>query len=75
MKHHYRVILQDGSVYRASSVEHAPGFVTIKSWDGETRVPAGEVSEVYSSKMERFSWNALMFSIVFFLFVVGLLIV
>lgn len=75
MKHHYRVVLRDGTVHWASEVDHLPGFVKIKSWDGEMRLPAGDVTEVYSSKLERFSWAALSGSIVFLLFVLVIFIV
>jgi hypothetical protein len=70
MPHHLRVVLQDGTVYRASAVEHVPGFVRVVYWDGEVRVPAGEVVEVYSSRTERLSWLMLILAIAFFCFVV-----
>lgn len=74
MQHNYRVVLRDGSVHWASEVDHLPGFVKLKSWDGEMRLPAGDVVEVYSSKMERLSWKALMGAMVFFAIVLMLII-
>lgn len=73
MKHNYRVVLRDGTVHWATEVDHLPGFVKIKSWDGEMRLPAGDVTEVYSSKIENFSWMALKFATI--LFVVALFLV
>lgn len=75
MKHNYRVVLRDGTVHWATEVDHLPGFVNIKSWDGEIRLPAGDVTEVYSSKIENFSWAALKFAIIFLLSVLFLVIV
>lgn len=75
MKHNYRVVLRDGTVHWATEVDHLPGFVKIKSWDGEMRLPAGDVTEVYSSKMENFSWVALKFATMFFATALFLVIV
>lgn len=52
MEHKYKVILNDGMILRAYKVEHKPGFVQVFTWDGEKRIPASNVEEVYSSKIE-----------------------
>lgn len=75
MKHTYRIVLRDGTVHWGTEVDHVPGFVNIKSWDGEIRLPAADVVEVYSSRMERISWVVLWVAVVFFVLVMLFLIV
>lgn len=73
MEHKYRVMLRDGTVHRASAVEHLPGFVKVVSWDGEMRLPVGDVVEVYSSKLDRISWVMWRGALAFFFVVVALI--
>ena len=40
----YRVSTKGGRTYRASRIEHKPGFLEMHCWDGEHRIPAGEVT-------------------------------
>jgi hypothetical protein len=70
VEHKYRVVLRDGTMHRASAVEHLPGFVKIVSWDGEMRLPAGDVVEIYSSKLDRISWVMWRGALAFFFVVV-----
>ena len=65
----YRVTLKDGRVYRASKVEVAMGFIIMELWDGELRLPSGEVLEIRQPNKELWEGFAkallIMFLVVF----------
>ena len=42
----YKVKTKGGRVYKAKTVVVAMGFVTLEVWDGEIRLPAGEIQWV-----------------------------
>lgn len=42
----YRVQTKGGKVYKAKDVEVAFGFITMKFWHGELRLPAGEITSI-----------------------------
>jgi len=42
----YRVETKSGKIYKAAAVEIAMGFITMKFWHGEIRLPAGEILSV-----------------------------
>ena len=42
----YTVKTKSGKIYKAKSVDVAFGFVTMKFWYGELRLPAGEILSV-----------------------------
>lgn len=48
----YTVKTKSGKVYKAKSVEVAFGFVTMKFWYGELRLPAGEILSVSKFYLE-----------------------
>jgi hypothetical protein len=48
----YTVKTKSGKIYKAKSVEVAFGFVTMKFWYGELRLPAGEISSVSKFYLE-----------------------
>ena len=48
----YRLKTRAGKVYRAKDVEVALGFVTMKFWTGELRLPAGELLSVKKTYLE-----------------------
>jgi hypothetical protein len=64
----YKVVLKDGSIQRGSDIDHLPGFVKVSTWDGEKRIPVGEVKEIYTSKSETLVDNALMTTLIAALF-------
>lgn len=45
----YKVSTKSGRTYRASKIEHKPGFLEMHCWDGEHRIPAGEVTYIKST--------------------------
>lgn len=48
----YKVETKSGKIYKAKNVEVAFGFVTMKFWHGELRLPAGEISSVRKFYLE-----------------------
>lgn len=48
----YKVSTKSGKTYRASKVEHKPGFLEIHCWDGEHRLPAGEITYIKSTEVD-----------------------
>lgn len=42
----YKVATKNGKVYKARDVELAFGFLTMKFWHGELRLPAGEILSI-----------------------------
>lgn len=42
----YRVETKSGKIYKAQDVELAFGFLTMKFWNGEVRLPAGEILSI-----------------------------
>lgn len=65
----YKVTFKDGRVYRASKVEVVMGFIIMQLWDGELRLPSGEVAEISKPNEELwvgfFKSVALLFLVVF----------
>lgn len=71
----YKVTLKNGKAYRASKVDHAPGFVTFFCWQGEIRVPMGEVIEIHSTEWhDRRVWLSVLGLLFVVTLVIGLLI-
>ena len=64
----YKVVLKDGSIQCGSDIDHLPGFVKVSTWDGEKRIPVGEVTEIYTSKSEALMDDALMTALIAVLF-------
>ncbi len=48
----YTVKTKSGKIYKAKSVDVAFGFVTMKFWYGELRLPAGEILSVRKFYLE-----------------------
>lgn len=50
----YNVVTKSGEIYRASKVDHAPGFVVFRCWglEIERRLPMSEVVEIYSTEIQ-----------------------
>lgn len=48
----YKVTIKSGKIYRAKQVDIASGFVTMKFWHGELRLPAGEILSVRKFYLE-----------------------
>ena len=71
----YKVILKNGTIYRASRVEHMTGFVQLFFLGEERRLPVGEVAEICSTRLEDgktfFMYLAVLFLVVF---IIGLLV-
>lgn len=68
----YKISTKGGRIYRASKVEHKPGFLEMHCWDGEHRIPAGEVTYIKSTEIDEISEVILplfLFAFVFFLVV------
>ena len=68
----YKISTKGGRTYRASKVEHKPGFLEMHCWDGEHRIPAGEVTYIKSTEIDEISEVILplfLFAFVFFLVV------
>ena len=42
----YRIKTKSGKIHKAREVEVAFGFVTMKFWHGELRLPAGEIVSI-----------------------------
>lgn len=63
----YKVSTKSGKVYRASTVDHLPGFLKMQCWDGEHRVPAGEITYIKSTEVD--VWMNVLAPIILFVFV------
>lgn len=66
----YKITTKSGRIYKASKVEHKPGFLEMHCWDGEHRIPAGEVTYIKTTEIDEISEIILpifLFSFVFFL--------
>lgn len=63
----YKVSTKSGKVYRASTVDHLPGFLKMQCWDGEHRVPAGEITYIKSTEVD--VWLNVLAPIILFVFV------
>ncbi|PWQ94693.1 hypothetical protein [Leucothrix arctica] len=68
----YKVSTKSGRTYRASKIEHKPGFLEMHCWDGEHRIPAGEVTYIKSTGFGQSAKSVfpgfLMFFILFVIF-------
>lgn len=42
----FKVSTKGGDTYKATHVEHLGAFVQMKFWDGEIRIPGGEVTKI-----------------------------
>ena len=70
----YKVSTKSGRIYRASTVDHLPGFLKMQCWDGEHRVPAGEITYIKSTEVD--SWlNVILPACLFVFFFVFVFLV
>jgi hypothetical protein len=51
----FKVSTKGGDTYKASEVEHAGPFVQMKCWNGEIRIPTGEVAKIQTTGMREVS--------------------
>ncbi|PID47222.1 MAG: hypothetical protein CSB47_00870 [Proteobacteria bacterium] len=66
----YKVSTKSGRTYHASKIDHKAGFLEMHCWDGEHRVPAGEITYIKSTEVDELIEIVLpvfVFSFVFFL--------
>lgn len=67
----YNVVTKSGEVFRATKVDHMPGFVVFRCWglDIERRLPMSEVIEIYSTEIQDSRYFigglAVLFAVVF----------
>ena len=63
----YKVSTKSGRIYRAAKVEHKPGFLEMHCWDGEHRVPAGEITYIKSTEIDE--WFEVVLPVCLFVFI------